>query len=231
MRAWIEIVYNGMQTHAMLKSLSSWERGLKLHVLLFQKLHASRSLHESVDWNARHLIVLLFCLSRSLHESVDWNFNDEYENIIVFMSLSSWERGLKYLYGCFSRVAKIVALFMRAWIEIPVLFPLTPDVAMSLSSWERGLKYRWYLRYLRHDYVALFMRAWIEISPVKLIIVKMPCRSLHESVDWNAAWYSSITAKNGRSLHESVDWNKTKKECRDWEAKSLSSWERGLKYL
>ena len=60
-------------------------------------LYNRRPLHEGVDWNPGFITSTCGGLSRPLHEGVDWN-------IVFYLSLL-------YMYK--------VALFTRAWIEIP----------------------------------------------------------------------------------------------------------------
>ena len=61
--------------------------------------------------------------------------------VSAFLSLPSWERGLKYqLKSSIKLCNMMVAPLVGAWIEILFVYgtPITQDV--SLPSWERGLK-------------------------------------------------------------------------------------------
>ena len=146
-------------------SLSSWERGLKYFEQSAQRATADcRSLRESVDWNYFYnFIKRLFPKSLSSWER-GLKYRVTLPLVLATLSLSSWERGLKLL--CFVRKYQLflVALFVRAWIEI------------------RGARGCWTAR-LR---VALFVREWIEIWVVRLSLHLPHSRSLRESVDWNS---------------------------------------------
>ena len=59
---------------------------------------------------------------------------------VEFVSLPSWERGLKYIIRELLINQSVVAPLVGAWIEImknPIYSPSKP----SLPSWERGLKF------------------------------------------------------------------------------------------
>ncbi len=101
-----------------------------------------RSLRESVDWNLIRLTGMPRLRCRSLRESVDWNHLLLRADDDGFMSLSSWERGLKSCFGLWQTNFK----------------------AGSLSSWERGLKCKRIDKIKQDERVALFVRAWIEMS-------------------------------------------------------------------
>ena len=57
-----------------------------------------------------------------------------------FMSLLSWERGLKYKMTIVMHDTEVVAPLVGAWIEIAFAIYLGQYTA-SLLSWERGLKF------------------------------------------------------------------------------------------
>ena len=77
---------------------------------------------------------------------------------------------------------RIVALFTRAWIEIPPFSAalILPRVALFTRAWIEILKngYVWI-----ECKVALFTRAWIEIKSISISGVGICSRPLHEGVD------------------------------------------------
>ena len=101
---------------------------------------ASRPLHEGVDWNQHTTPKKVTKKSRPLHEGVDWNTLDQFadnlitlspssrgrglkyrisaNNVDTLLSPSSWGRGLKYRKEGKAVWKYLVALFMRAWIEM-----------------------------------------------------------------------------------------------------------------
>ena len=62
-----------------------------------------------------------------------------------------------------------VALFTRAWIEIPVLSSTVRSIASSPFSRGRGLKLNLVDFCNARRLVALFTRAWIEITPLEFV--------------------------------------------------------------
>ena len=75
----------------------------------------------------------------------------------------------------------MVAPFMGAWIETPVLFKCS-NAVLSLPSWERGLKPFFYSSF-PYFFVAPFMGAWIETLNRFGLEFGYDGRSLHGSVD------------------------------------------------
>ena len=75
-----------------------------------------------------------------------------------------------------------VALFTRAWIEIPKsrAKKFVPAVALFTRAWIEILRKSLQLCLLP---VALFTRAWIEIDDQTIALVENICRPLHEGVD------------------------------------------------
>ena len=103
-----------------------------------------------------------------------------------FLSLLSWERGLKYrkcnsrqyrhrlvaplvgawiemLNNCFVNSCNNVAPLVGAWIEIFCASVMT-NIVVSLLSWERGLKYGYDTYGSQGIRVAPLVGAWIEIA-------------------------------------------------------------------
>ena len=100
------------------------------------------------------------------------------------LSLLSWERGLKYPVTLFCDYRAGVAPLVGAWIEIPkhhIYYPLT----QSLLSWERGLK---------------FCRSFVRLVEILSLL----------------SWERGLKLKN-LNTNDCVIW-------------SLLSWERGLKF-
>ena len=98
------------------------------------------------------------------------------------VSPSSRGRGLKFQRLWYRLIKAIVALFTRAWIEIPKprLKRLDDLVALFTRAWIEIAVYRCQHRqYL----VALFTRAWIEMRLRKMNQEKLFSRPLHEGVD------------------------------------------------
>ena len=82
---------------------------------------------------------------------------------IILLSLPSRERGLKSFNPTAENMAKWVAPFAGAWIEIPSITTITSWV-LSLPSRERGLKFPDTLLDEYDTLVAPFAGAWIEIA-------------------------------------------------------------------
>ena len=80
-------------------------------------------------------IIYFMCLLMDL--SILYEITEIY--CIILLSLPSWERGLKFRRGISFHCCRIVAPFVGAWIEIPMLLQV-PGLLRSLPSWERGLK-------------------------------------------------------------------------------------------
>ena len=66
-----------------------------------------------------------------------------------------------------SKKSKRVALFTRAWIEIPLNLAINTAGTASPSSRGRGLKCNCQFAVIVIIHVALFTRAWIEIKTYK----------------------------------------------------------------
>ncbi len=104
--------------------------------------------------------------SRSLHESVDWNTQGLASTQTYIMSLSSRERGLKHDIEL-DELELIVALFTRAWIETTVL---TCKFACLIGrSLHESVDWNQLLQVSSKAIfkVALFTRAWIETCKYK----------------------------------------------------------------
>ena len=136
---WIEIWVHPQYFH-LIRSLPSWECGLKLILATTLTIFISRSLRGSVDWNIRSWMHVRFWkvapfvgvwieirkyplllqdnTRRSLRGSVDWNALCCMADIAGIGSLPSWECGLKST-GPISKVTvPFVAPFVGVWIEI-----------------------------------------------------------------------------------------------------------------
>ena len=121
---------------------------------------------------------------RPLHECVDWNDSiiDTLTNNIK--SPSSRGRGLKLRHIAKRMNWTSVALFTRAWIEIPY-------------NWTASDPAR----------VALFTRAWIEIlAQASCLLCLLSPSSRGRGLKYDATAVS--ISKISRPLHEGVDWNK-----------------------
>ena len=99
-----------------------------------------------------------------------------------------------------------VALFTRAWIEIPSQYYTIQSI-----------------------WVALFTRAWIEIQSEMEALDAVPCRPLYEGVDWNPKSILYNTKYLSRPLYEGVDWNTVRNGSPRCCAVSPSLRGRGLK--
>ena len=82
-----------------------------------------------------------------------------------------------------STTGHLVALFTRAWIEIARITPTTINYNKSPSLRGRGLKYPNNFPVSNSKNVALFTRAWIEIDCLLRCHVLAERRPLYEGVD------------------------------------------------
>ena len=85
------------------------------------------------------------------------------KTMMDFLSLPSWERGLKSRYAERASDRIDVAPLVGAWIEIPYGVGAVITDPASLPSWERGLKFGWRLANAKNQNVAPLVGAWIEI--------------------------------------------------------------------
>ena len=143
-------------------------------------------------------------------------------------SLSSWGRGLKSNVWKSYETCNLVALFMRAWIEITfasfkIHFPrrrslhegvdwnqdckstVPVDISRSLHE---GVDWNHCHAIKRHQFQSRSLHEGVDWNKN---IIGNRClifsRSLHEGVDWNTFLLYPDSLPKGRSLHESVDWN------------------------
>ena len=79
--------------------------------------------------------------------------------------------------------------------------------------------------------VTPFVGVWIEIKRRKQRGSKGSCHSLRGSVDWNQSLYQMNYNTARHSLRGSVDWNLNMLAAAVDLAKSLPSWECGLKFI
>ena len=63
--------------------------------------------------------------------------------LTLYVSLLSWERGLKFIFVPPCNPLFSVAPLVGAWIEIPNCEQIVNICKQSLLSWERGLKSPW----------------------------------------------------------------------------------------
>ena len=112
--AWIEIMTVNCYG-CWMKSLPSWERGLKYFMC-------------EDDYSPS---------GRSPRGSVDWNFWSDVRMEKAFSSLPSWERGLKFLKMKTKFEQERVAPLVGAWIEIWILFHASRKnpVAPLVGAW------------------------------------------------------------------------------------------------
>ena len=117
--AWIETLEPLAQTYDAIRSLPTWERGLKPYI-------KRKFLH--LELVAPHVGAWIETLE-PLAQTYD------------AMSLPTWERGLKPCTAMPSLAMPHVAPHVGAWIETYTHDPLYYTVP-SLPTWERGLKQR-----------------------------------------------------------------------------------------
>ena len=144
-----------------MKSLLSWERGLKFSLLPFFFLSDCRSSRGSVDWNADATkwaslgkkVAPLVGAWIEISQSLLWlscylvaplvgawiEIKSEIYKVLYVSSLLSWERGLKYTHIIYIYLIHVAPL-VGAWIEITKRCRNTNSHTPSLLSWERGLK-------------------------------------------------------------------------------------------
>ena len=125
---------------AEIKSLPSWERGLKFLQILYSKSLSSslpsweRGLKHSEPYSFKLSLMSLPSWERGLKQNCCIACR------IPVKSLPSWERGLKHFIGTKSEVGDVVAPFVGAWIETYCRSSVDCTLQPSLPSWERGLK-------------------------------------------------------------------------------------------
>ena len=186
---------------------------------------------------------------RSSRGSVDWNYSISFFRKIKYLSLLSWERGLKFSFSKISDAIGLVAPLVGAWIEIAII-RWSPDIKSSLLSWERGLKYL--TNYQSANQLSRSSRGSVDWnSSGRMTFWKWLSRSSRGSVDWNYIWpratapikvaplvgawieISLIMSPSstdfvaplvGAWIEISAFWTLS------FASSSLLSWERGLKY-
>ena len=125
-------------------------------------------------------------------------------HVIPYLSLPSWECGLKYNQNNLIHLLEYVTPFVGVWIEIDIdrlceetrqslpswecglkwqFQPHKPGPVPSLPSWECGLKLRKEEKVLLHLIVTPFVGVWIEISRLALSLLPRFRHSLRGSVD------------------------------------------------
>ena len=168
-------------------------------------LGGCRPLHEGVDWNTKLSHSFHKGAGRPLHEGVDWNYYTSKKNLGI-----------------------TVALFTRAWIEIPlVVVFLSWFVSRPLHEgvdWNETSKCKcfpklvalftraWIEIFAKDPYyplclVALFTRAWIEIFWLYRRLWRLEVALFTRA--WIEIYYGllQIYYIKCRPLHEGVDWN------------------------
>ena len=187
-------------------SPSSRGRGLKYTGLVQYRQWKSRPLHEGVDWNDVKSATQIIAFMSPSSRGRGLKFLSFTDFLFVFVSPSSRGRGLKSFYPICKTFRKFVALFTRAWIEMPHVIsciisvkcrPLHEGVDWNVSATPLAVL----------NPVALFTRAWIEIC-------KTTCYKnylMSPSSRGRGLKYTGLVQyrqwKRGRPLHEGVDWN------------------------
>ena len=115
---------------------------------------------------------------------MDWNQFPTAEIYGVYLSPSLRGRGLKSEYELTQKMIEKVALFTRAWIEIP----------------------SWLMVWFRSPRRPLYEGVdWNKNNFATCLLA--PCRPLYEGVDWNTMSVDVFFWVPGRPLYEGVDWN------------------------
>ena len=166
-----------------------------------------RTPRECVDWNNHIQVIFMEFRCRTPRECVDWNSSMLSGSKKVDMSHSSWVRGLKPYLLVFNDVGN----------------------KRSHSSWVRGLKQVEYYSLAKTLTVALLVSAWIETSIPCYNLTFFFRRTPRECVDWNLYLLVVFLIYERRTPRECVDWNFLSCILAIEEAKSHSSWVRGLK--
>ncbi len=191
-----------------------------------------RPLHEGVDWNAYRIIFNRIYKKSPSSRGRGLKFLKAFCFYKILQSPSSRGRGLKYLHCRLTwpqsgrplhegvdwnrqcqqiRYMGDVALFTRAWIEIPFLNVISSKFKRSPSSRGRGLKSKYYCTEGRFELVALFTRAWIEIFHFHWRKIKLLQSPSSRGRGLKSKYYCTEGRfELGRPLHEGVDWNITK---------------------
>ena len=161
---WIEMFYSNHWVIFTIKSLPSWECGLKSlgdrHDTKRPSVTPFVGVWIEIQSRATPLMEQP---CHSLRGSVDWNQRSAVTINQWLMSLPSWECGLKSEVAVIVAIPSLVTPFVGVWIEIILKYPqlivykVTPFVGVwieiqnqkfqehldntSLPSWECGLKY------------------------------------------------------------------------------------------
>ena len=157
--AWIEIS-KGMSASEWIKSLPSWERGLKYQI----HINASVQLRSLPSWE------------RGLKSR---GSNRGLTCLRVAPLVGAWIEMLPRSKYCMDEA---VAPLVGAWIEIGNTTTIASGIG-SLPSWERGLKYLMLDCGLRRQEVAPLVGAWIEIFLSSSGLPPICCRSPRGSAD------------------------------------------------
>ena len=140
MGAWIEI-YPFRSRCDPVKSLPSWERGLK-----FELLSPCQNPRLVAPLVGAWIEIITHCSLLSVHRSLpSWERGLKYKlpplcPTNFYTSLPSWERGLKSRLLWSVDDSLPVAPLVGAWIEM-MKSARRYSSQKSLPSWERGLKY------------------------------------------------------------------------------------------
>ena len=205
-RLWVEIIHIIRNHWIHTQSASSWGCELKCicsyswrkgddrqplreavswNDLLTSKLRRilSQPLREAVSWNNRHGVKSCFDSRQPLREAVSWNWKTLRELYVSFRQplreAVSWNTTLFDKNRHF-----VVSLFVRLWVEIPLLEYCQPTPT-SASSWGCELKYIPICQMLHSGDVSLFVRLWVEMY---MLFPNRQChrrKPLREAVSWN----------------------------------------------
>ena len=173
----------------VVKSHSSWVRGLKPLIDTVSGLFTSRTPRECVDWN----------------------YNIDHYAVCGYVALlvSAWIETVKI---CTLFVLFVVALLVSAWIETCRILWNWEYPGMSHSSWVRGLKHE---RTKRGVYeMSRTPRECVDwnFSGEENNFIRIR-RTPRECVDWNSSLKGLRSAILSRTPRECVDWNSS---CLAW---------------